>query len=180
MVPIEGGEPTEIVNALAGAESVDVSPDGDRLMFVSSETQNQFVIMVCDLPMCTNRQRLPPPTNFSPAELTRWTPDGQSIAYVDTNGSNIWSQPLDGGPPRQITHFSDRRVKSFAWSRDGKRLAVIRTTTTNDIVLFKAEEVGEGPAEAGHYDPLGSSTLSCSNHCGVWQDQSRSQSLSPV
>ncbi len=138
MVPIEGGEPTEIVKAFARAGSVDVSPDGGRLAFVSSESQNQFVVMVCDLPACTNRQRLPPPTNFSLGSSSmRWTPDGRSIAYVDTNGSNIWSQPLDGGPPRQITHFSDRRVASFAWSRDGKRLAVARTTTTNDIVLLK-------------------------------------------
>ena len=138
MVPIEGGEPTEIVKAFAQAGSVDVSPDGGRLAFVSSESQNQFVVMVCDLPACTNRQRLPPPTNFSLGSTSmRWTPDGRSIAYVDTNGSNIWSQPLDGGPTRQITHFSDRRVASFAWSRDGKRLAVARTTTTNDIVLLK-------------------------------------------
>ena len=139
MVPIEGGEPTEIVKAFAGAGSVDVSPDGGRLAFVSSESQNQFVFVVCDLPACTNRQRLPPPTNFSTtgSSAMRWTPDGQSIAYVDTTGSNIWSQPLDGGPPQQITHFSDRYVASFAWSRDGKRLAVARTTTTNDIVLLR-------------------------------------------
>ena len=139
MVPIEGGAETEIVKAFAQAGSVDVSPDGGRLAFVSSESQNQFVVMVCDLPACTNRQRLPPPTNFSTtgSSAMRWTPDGRSLAYVDTNGSNIWSQPLDGGAPRQITHFSDRRVASFAWSRDGKRLAVARTTTTNDIVLLK-------------------------------------------
>ena len=138
MVPIEGGEPTEIVNTFAQAGSVDVSPDGGRLAFVSSEAQNQFVVMVCDLPSCTNRQRLPLPTNSSPGTRSmRWTPDGRSIAYVDINGSNIWSQPLDGGPPRQITHFSDRQIASFAWSRDGKRLAVARTTTTNDIVLLR-------------------------------------------
>jgi len=138
MVPIEGGEPTEIVKTFAQAGSVDVSPDGGRLAFVSSEAQNQFVVVVCDLPSCTNRQRLPLPTNFSPGTRSmRWTPDGRSIAYVDINGSNIWSQPLDGGPPRQITHFSDRQVASFAWSRDGKRLAVARTTTTNDIVLLR-------------------------------------------
>ena len=65
MVPIEGGEPTEIVKTFARAGSVDVSPDGGRLAFVSSEAQNQFVVMVCDLPACTNRQRLPLPTNFS-------------------------------------------------------------------------------------------------------------------
>ena len=56
------------------------------------------------------------------------------------HGSNVWSQRLDGGPPRRITPFTDRMVKSFAWSPDGKRLAVMRTTTTNDIVLFKLKK----------------------------------------
>jgi Tol biopolymer transport system component len=139
MVPIEGGQPTQIVNALAGAQTVDVSPDGKQLMFLSSETQNQFGIVVCDLPMCTNRRDLRLPPKFVPV-VTRWTPDGQTIAYVDTIGSNGWSQRLNGGPPQQITNFTDRMVKSFAWSHDGKRLAVMRTTTTNDIVLFKLKK----------------------------------------
>jgi hypothetical protein len=46
-------------------------------------------------------------------------------------------QPLDGGAPRQLTHFADRTIADFAWSRDGTRLAVARATVTNDIVLFK-------------------------------------------
>jgi hypothetical protein len=45
---------------------------------------------------------------------------------------------LDGKPPRQLTHFSDdRQLADAAWSRDGKRLAIARTTQTADIVLFK-------------------------------------------
>ena len=41
-------------------------------------------------------------------------------------------------PPRQLTHFSDnRQIADFAWSRDGKRLAIARATVTNDIVLIK-------------------------------------------
>jgi len=37
-----------------------------------------------------------------------------------------------------LTHFAgDRTINSFAWSHDGKRLAVVREATTNDIVLFK-------------------------------------------
>ena len=44
---------------------------------------------------------------------------------------------VDGGQPRQLTHFTDRTVANFAWSRDGARLAVARATVTNDIVLFK-------------------------------------------
>ena len=134
-VPIEGGQPAEIVKANAAAGSVDVSPDGGRLLFVASEAQNQFKFVVCELPACTNRRNLAQPANFRPP-LTRWTPDGRAIAYVDGTSSNIWSVPLNGGPPHQITHFTDRTIAWFAWSHDGKRLAIARTTTTNDIVLF--------------------------------------------
>ena len=39
---------------------------------------------------------------------------------------------------RQLTHFTDDRpIADIAWSRDGQRLATARTTTANDIVLFK-------------------------------------------
>ena len=47
-------------------------------------------------------------------------------------------EPLDGGPPRQLTHFTDdREISDFQWSHDGKRLAISRDTFANDIVLFK-------------------------------------------
>ena len=137
MVPIEGGQFTEIAKVTtASGGSVDVSRGGGRLLFVSSETQNQFVFVVCELPACTSRRTLALPSNARNTP-TQWMPDGRAIAYLDTRGLNIWSQPLDGGPPHQITHFTDRTIASFAWSHDGKRLAIARTTTTNDIVLFK-------------------------------------------
>jgi serine/threonine protein kinase/Tol biopolymer transport system component len=134
IAPLEGGVPTEIVSVFAAP--VVVSPDGSRVLFESVDTQNQVTIISCDLPGCANRRSLPPPAN-SRVGWIRWTPDGRAGAYVDRSGSNIWAQPLDGGAPRQITHFADREIASFAWSRDGSRLAVIRTTTTNDIVLFR-------------------------------------------
>jgi hypothetical protein len=47
-------------------------------------------------------------------------------------------QPLDEKPAYQLTRFTDGRpIGAFAWSRDGKRLAVGRLAITNDIVLFK-------------------------------------------
>jgi Tol biopolymer transport system component len=68
----------------------------------------------------------------------RWTPDGRGVAYIDgATRQNIWVQPIDGGAPRQLTHFPDRIIAAFAWSRDGTRFAVARATVTNDIVLFK-------------------------------------------
>ena len=68
-----------------------------------------------------------------------WTPDGRGVAYA--SDGNIWVQPLGGGAPRQLTRFTDRRpIQCFAWSRDGKRLAMTRSTQTNDIVLFKGTQ----------------------------------------
>ena len=67
----------------------------------------------------------------------RFTADGRGLTYVDFTGSNLWLQPFDGGQPHQLTHFTDRQIRSFAYSHDGKRLAIARATTTNDIVLLK-------------------------------------------
>ena len=68
----------------------------------------------------------------------RWTPDGRALRYIDTQGgvSNIWSQPLDGTKPVQLTNFKTGRIFNFDWSRDGKWLALARGTTTSDVVLI--------------------------------------------
>jgi Tol biopolymer transport system component len=50
--------------------------------------------------------------------------------------SNIWSQPLNGGKPVQLTNFTTGRIFNFDWSRDGKWLALARGSMTNDVVLI--------------------------------------------
>jgi len=45
-------------------------------------------------------------------------------------------QPLDGGPPRQVTDFKSDRIFGFEWSRDGKQLALARGTESSDVVLI--------------------------------------------
>jgi Tol biopolymer transport system component len=136
IVPLAGGEPKKIVDLFAGVNTLDVHPDGRRIVFVTSETGNQFKLVLCDLPDCGNRATLSMPDNFRYV-TTRFTPDGRGIAYVDTSGANIWIQPIAGGPPRQLTQFTDRSIVGFAFSRDRKRLAIARATITNDIVLFR-------------------------------------------
>ena len=49
---------------------------------------------------------------------------------------NLWSQPLEGGKPKQLTHFTSDQIFSYAWSRDGKQLAVSRGTQQSDVVLL--------------------------------------------
>ena len=70
--------------------------------------------------------------------LLRWSADGKSILYsVNSNNvSNIWSQPLDGGPAKQITEFKDMLITGFAWSHDGKQLVCSRGTLMRDAILI--------------------------------------------
>jgi serine/threonine protein kinase/Tol biopolymer transport system component len=133
MVPIEGGEPTQLT--FQPTRFPDVSLDGNYLAFLGTDASNKPAIVVCDLPSCktdTLKYLPPPPT----ATKLRWKPDGLGIAYH--KDSNVWVQPLDGGPATQLTHFTDgRTIPDFAWSRDGKRLAVARMSFISDILLFK-------------------------------------------
>ena len=69
----------------------------------------------------------------------RFTPDGKAVAFVlaDKGIENIWTQPLDGGKPRKLTHFDLRQISDFSWSRDGKHLAVVRNEFTDDVILLR-------------------------------------------
>jgi Tol biopolymer transport system component len=70
-------------------------------------------------------------------------PDGRGISYVDRGSdagltANLFVQPIDGSAPRQLTHFTDRKtIGQYAWSRDGRRLAMSRASFSSDIVLFR-------------------------------------------
>ena len=69
----------------------------------------------------------------------RFTPDGKNLAYdASQDGiSQIMIQPLDGGEPYALTDFQTDDIFSFAWSADGKRLAVIRGKQLTDAVIIK-------------------------------------------
>jgi len=51
--------------------------------------------------------------------------------------SNVWRQTIDGSPAKQLTDFRDQRIFGFAWSRDGKQLALSRGTINTDVVLIR-------------------------------------------
>jgi Tol biopolymer transport system component len=107
--------------------SVAVSPNGRRVLFVSSKPT---ICTLCDLPDCTNVKQLA-------LKSWRWAPDSQGVAYINQqDGRNLWEQPLDGGPPHALTHFPDAQILDFAWSPDGKRLALSRGRRSDDIVLL--------------------------------------------
>ena len=68
----------------------------------------------------------------------RWAPTGDALTYFrEVNGvGNLWTQPLDGSPPRQITNFTSLQIFSYDWTPDGKQLALSRGQETSDVVLI--------------------------------------------
>jgi serine/threonine protein kinase/Tol biopolymer transport system component len=139
---IEGGNPEQInkndVNKPA------VAPNGEQIAFWSypddygtDGLDHPFVrIMPFAGGSATKTFQVPQTTNFG-ANL-QWSADGRAILYVDTrNGvSNIWSQPVEGGPAKQLTNFQSDRIFGFASSPDSKQLALTRGTISNDVVLI--------------------------------------------
>jgi Tol biopolymer transport system component/DNA-binding winged helix-turn-helix (wHTH) protein len=77
------------------------------------------------------------PTTIVEAGI-QWTPDGRALTFVDNRDgvSNIWLQPLDGSPAKQLTNFTSETIFRFAWSPDGKKFVAERGTEIGDIVLI--------------------------------------------
>jgi len=65
-----------------------------------------------------------------------WHPDGRSLLYSDSRGGtdNIWSLPLAGGQPRQLTNFNSDLIFSWAISPDDKRLAISHGSSRQDVI----------------------------------------------
>jgi Tol biopolymer transport system component len=108
----------------------DISPDG-RSIIVGLEGK----WTLCDLPGCTDRR----PIAAIQGGRVRWMPDGRGYTWVDNAlTNNLWLQPLDGSTPRRLTQFDDQKaIGRYAWSRDGKQLAISRAAQASDIVLFR-------------------------------------------
>jgi Tol biopolymer transport system component len=130
-VPMAGGEPIPITSDHVDIYAFsDVSPDGRSILIQRGRDWT-----VCDFPDGTLRKVLGPLAGVRP----RWRPDGKGVAYADTTkNTDIWVKPIDGSPAYQLTHLQeDRAVAGFAWSRDGKQLAITQVSgIASDIVLF--------------------------------------------
>jgi Tol biopolymer transport system component len=129
-VPIMGGEAIKLGIIDAGG-ALAISPDGKSIAATHWELAN------VNTAIYTLGGGEPSKLLDFAGYYLRWTPDGRSIAFVDDrNPSAIISQPIDGGSPRQLADFKPDRIFSFAWSHDGKQLAVARGTLTHDVILI--------------------------------------------
>jgi serine/threonine protein kinase/Tol biopolymer transport system component len=76
---------------------------------------------------------------FSGNAGLKLVPHANAVSYsiIENGVTNLWLQPLDGSPGRQLTHFTSERITDYSWSPDGKTLAITRQQNVADVVLLK-------------------------------------------
>jgi len=142
-VSIEGGVPVQLTSTLSYASMV--SPRDGKIAYLFNDAPANMLRKVAIIspdgggaPLKTFA--LPPTANNF---KMRFTPDGRALAFLDSRGggANIWVIALDGnGEAKPLTDFKTERIFDFAWSADGKQLAVIRGTEISDAVLISEEK----------------------------------------
>lgn len=138
-VPIEGGEPVQLTDYISYAPRY--SPDGSTfacfIMDEKTQKWNRIAIVpagggqpikVLDVPAATNS------TLGGPI----WTPDGLGLTVLVARGEqmNLWLQPRDGGPIKQLTNYDVPGVARRNYSRDGKQIAIVRAEAISNAVMI--------------------------------------------
>ena len=133
-IPADGGTPVQVTSKLASQAAI--SPDGKLLACRYREGDlSPFKLAIIDFATGQIVRTIDaPPTD----NILHWVPDGRALLYLQRRGgvSNIWSQPIDGSPPRQLTNFKSDLIFAFDLARDGKSLVLSRGTVSNDVVLI--------------------------------------------
>ncbi len=123
---------------------LDVSPDGERVVFDLLGDLYLLPIGGGDAEALTN--------GMAWDMMPRFSPDGSEIAFISdrSGGDNVWTIPVAGGEPKQISREDFRLVNNPVWSPDGRFIAArkhfvsTRSIGSGEIWLYHASGEGSG------------------------------------
>jgi serine/threonine protein kinase/Tol biopolymer transport system component len=134
-VGMDGSLPVQLTRERSLSPAV--SPDGKKFVCMYIESQNSPATLAI-FPFEGGQPVKQLPLSGQLGPNLSWNPDGSMVVYVATSGgvSNLWAQPVNGGPPRQLTNFTSDRIFWFNFSHDGRQLALSRGAQIGDVVLI--------------------------------------------
>jgi len=139
--PIEGGAPKKVTD-LDVAGFFDVSPDDRTLAFATVDHtaghEERLALVSVDSGQLEKKVEF----QRARAGMVHFSRDGKSVIYPirENNADNLWQQPLDGSPGKQLTSFKSEHIWDYHWSRDGSKLGIVRGHTDSDVVLMRSQE----------------------------------------
>ncbi len=145
-VPIVGGASEQLTDYTSMLPVV--SPDGQWISaYYRAQPKAPWQIAIIPFNGGPPARTFELPRDVVFQSLVRWTPDGESLAYIVYRDgvSNVWTQSIAAGELKQLTDFKSDQILWFDWSPDGQQLAVSRGTITSDIVMMHAKRDGSQP-----------------------------------
>jgi TolB protein len=135
-VSIEGGSPSQVTDKWASRPAI--SPDGKMIAYIREEGQANKQLKLVVIPFEGGQAIKTFDFPLTVAPLFRWSPTGDQLVYNDTSNSvsNLWSLPLDGSKPSQITDFKSDQVFSFSYSNTPHEILFSRGNVSRDVVLI--------------------------------------------
>ena len=137
-VPIEGGPTETVVKYSVGAYAL--SPDDKEIAsYEVRELDHKLMLRLDNVE--TQKMHY---ADIDPRALPdnmAFAPDGKGLVYVvrEKGVDNLWLQPLDGQPRRQLTHFKSDKTFRFMFSPDGSKIAMECGEVESDAVLLHDE-----------------------------------------
>jgi serine/threonine protein kinase len=137
-ISVEGGSPETVVKHAVGAYGL--SPDGTEIVSLDVRELDHKLMLRIDNVETQKMAYSDIDQRALPDELA-FTPDGKNVVYMvrEKGVDNLWVQPLDGKPHRQLTHFKKDKLFRFEFSPDGSQIAIESGATESDAVLLHDE-----------------------------------------
>ncbi len=135
-VSLDGGSPETVVNFSMGFYAL--SPDGKNVASLEVRELDHKLMLRMDSTEA-HRMFYHDIDQRALADGLAFSPGGKAVTYVgrEKGVDNLWSQPLDGGASKQLTHFTREKIMRFVFSPDGSKIAIERGEKEADVVLLK-------------------------------------------
>ena len=136
-VPMVGGELTKV---------------GDNYRMPAFSPDGQLIACRYDNVSGTHKVAIFPAQGGEPLEhfevpdqewqSVQWLQNNQELSYVNNKDgySNIWIYDRKTETSKQITNFKSDQIYAYSWSPDYKRIALLRGTKTNNVVIISNSE----------------------------------------
>jgi Tol biopolymer transport system component len=134
-VPVGGGAPETVVKSPVG--QFELSPDGKLISSLDVREEDHKLMVRLDPTDGGNTTYANADSRMTSTPM--FSPDGKSIVYVvrEKGVDNLWEQSQDGKSRKQLTTFPKDLIFRYAFSKDGKQIAIERGNIESDAFLFR-------------------------------------------